>query len=374
MKLQVRNRCVVCEGPLRHLHTFDDFPIYMGVDKKDQHTPTAPMKWGACMGCGCVQLEELVDPDILYARHHNPAVGETWAAHHAQLAEIVTSCVSPRAEVLELGGANLKLANNVCRRNKTLDYTIVDRSCGKYKTEPVSKKIVQIKKMFVEYQSGKKFECIVHSHTLEHAYQPAEFLEEIRERLVDGGTMIMSVPNISAQLKAGHLNAINFEHTYYLDDNYLLMLVLNAGFKIEKIQQFSEWNNFYVCRKVPEKTEIKHCNPSNARHTFEYFINTLQKDVRSLNKRIGPGPVYSFGAHIFNQYMLSSGLRRDPIMAILDNDPNKVGAVLAGTNIPIVSAAEIRNLRSPRVVVRGAQYTSEIRKQLLGINAEVELL
>jgi len=301
-------------------------------------------------------------------------VGETWAAHHAQLAELVTNCVPQRTEILELGGANLKLANNVCRRNKTLDYTVVDLSCGKYMTEPVSKKIAQIKKMFIEYQSNKKFGCIVHSHTLEHTYQPAEFLEEIWERLIDGGTMIMSVPNIAAQLKSGYLNAINFEHTYYLDDNYLLMLVLNAGFEIEKIQQFTEWNNFYVCRKVQEKTEIKHCNPSGARNIFEYFINTLQKDVVSLNKRIGAEPVYSFGAHIFNQYMLASGLHRESIMAILDNDPNKVGDVLAGTDIPIVSAAEIRNLRSPRVVVRAAQYTAEIRKQLLGINAEAKLL
>jgi len=72
--------------------------------------------------------------------------------------------------------------------------------------------------------------------------------------------------------------------------------------------------------------------------------------------------------------MLASGLHRESIMAILDNDPNKVGDVLAGTDIPIVSAAEIRNLRSPRVVVRAAQYTAEIRKQLLGINAEAKLL
>ena len=37
-----------------------------------------------CTSCGCVQLETLIDPDILYQEYHNDTVNTpTWKEHHS---------------------------------------------------------------------------------------------------------------------------------------------------------------------------------------------------------------------------------------------------------------------------------------------------
>ena len=222
----------------------------------------------------------------------------------------------------------------------------------------------------------QKFDLIVHSHTLEHLYEPVSFLQSLRGLLSDDGLMIMSVPNIKEQLKAAHMNALNFEHTYYIDDEYLYMMLSRSSFGLKKVHQYSNYNNFYICTPLAE-TElctIAHTNPKEAKKIFTHFTDVIREDVKNLNKRISNNPYYSFGAHIFNQYMICSGLNEKNLIAVLDNDPAKIGKKLAGTNIPVISPSELRNTSSPKVILRAAQFNSEIRKQLQNINHTVELL
>jgi 2-polyprenyl-3-methyl-5-hydroxy-6-metoxy-1,4-benzoquinol methylase len=369
-----RTNCVVCDGGISHLTTFEDFPVYMGVDNRDDETPKADMSWGCCDNCGCVQLINLIDLGTLYARHHNPAIGSSWTRHHNELSNTIINNLKG-LNILEIGGANLKLANAVCRKRPDISYTVVDYSCGKYDTTPVSDKIAQIKSSLTDCDFAQKFDLITHSHTLEHLYQPIEFLRSLRGLLTDDGLMIMSVPNIKEQLKASHLNALNFEHTYYIDDEYLYMMLAKSSFELKRIHQYSNYNNFYICTPLAETElcSIAHTNPEEAEKVFTHFVESIRGDVKSLNKRLLGQPYYSFGAHIFSQYMLSSGLNKKNLIAILDNDPAKIGKKLAGTDIPVISPSELRTISSPKVILRASQYNSEIRKQLQNINHTVEL-
>ena len=370
-----RKECVVCAGSLCHIKTFEKFPVYTGVDSEFGETPHRDMSWGSCSLCGCVQLLGLIDLDILYARHHNPAIGPSWSKHHDSLAKFILENMGG-FRILEVGGANLKLANIVCRQNPNVSYSVIDYSCGKYETMPISDKIIQVKSSLAECKFDEKFDLIIHSHTLEHAYNPVTFLKSLGDMLSKDGLMIMSIPNIREQLKAGHMNALNFEHTYYIDDEYLSIMLARSAFSVKKIEKYSNYNNFYLCTAAPieEKLIASHGKKKESENVFRHFVDSIHEDVEKINKRIGKDKFYSFGAHIFNQYLISSGLKKENIIAVLDNDPNKIGKKLAGTNIPVVSPSELNGISSPLVLLRAAQFNSEIKKQIKNINNTVELL
>lgn len=345
----------------------------MGVETDNtKQTPVEDMRWSACIRCGCVQLAELIESSVLYATPHNPAIGSSWLRHHTELSQLISETLI-KGEILEIGGANLQLANQICRKNEEIKYTVLDYSCGKYDAASVASNITQLNFPFEEYESSKKYDAVVHSHMLEHAYDPLNFLEKIKNSLKPTAKMIFSVPNIAEQIKSNHTNALNFEHTYYLDEEYLSMLLWKSGFKIEKVYTFSRYNNFYVCSSTAPKN-LKHTNTQLAAKLLINFAETLEKDVESLNRRLAQRRVYVFGAHIFTQYLLASGLKEERIIAVLDNDCAKIGKYLAGTGLKVLSPSELRDKSAPSVILRASQFNSEIRKQLKDINRKVELL
>ena len=55
-------------------------------------------------------------------------------------------------------------------------------------------------------------------HVLEHVFYPKKFLKEISNSLKENQKMIFSIPNLQEMIKKKYTNAINFEHTLYLDE------------------------------------------------------------------------------------------------------------------------------------------------------------
>ena len=49
----------------------------------------------------------------------------------------------------------------------------------------------------------REIDCVVHSHTLEHMYDPARFFEIVRGLLSEGQLHIFSVPNLFALVNDG---------------------------------------------------------------------------------------------------------------------------------------------------------------------------
>ena len=79
-----------------------------------------------------------------------------------------------------------------------------------------------------------KIDCVIHTHLLEHLYNPIEELKEVSKNLKPGGHMVFSAPHIDAMLKKFYTNAMNFEHTFLLCEEKIKKILSAAGFKILK--------------------------------------------------------------------------------------------------------------------------------------------
>lgn len=99
--------------------------------------------------------------------------------------------------------------------------------------------------------------------------------------------------------------------------------------------------------------------------------------ISSINERIANHKnknIFLFGAHVQSQYLMGFGLKVDPVVAILDNDKNKHGKRLYGTDKLVMDPNELSALESPLVVIRAGTFTNEISVQLKSINPGVILV
>ena len=85
--------------------------------------------------------------------------------------------------------------------------------------------------------------------------------------------------------------------------------------------------------------------------------------------------IFLFGAHIFSQYLIFSGLDVSRIQCILDNDLNKQHHRMYGTHFlvepPTVLAAE----KEPIVILCAGVYNEEIKSEIVSkINAKTIFL
>jgi hypothetical protein len=370
-----RSKCVVCEGlQFDNVISFQRFPTYMGVDCADQTTSCEPMSWVECEKCGCIQLSHLVEPEVLYSRQHNSAVGKSWHNHHKSLADLVCLSLNTNDSVLDVGGANLRLANFVCDARPDVIYTVIDMSCGKYGDLQKSPGIIEVAEDFMQTGLDCTYDCIVHSHTLEHAYEPIEMLRKMSLLLKDTGKMIMSIPNIDRQVRDRHLNALHYEHTYYYNDELLSIVLAKSGFEIDSIIEHTPWNNFYVCKKKRAQQHPPQdiSRQTNLRSRFLGLFEEIQRSMVQIDSKYDA--YYCFGAHIFTQYLLHLGLDSKKIVCILDNDESKQGKVLASTKIPTSDLSVLCDVKDPVVVVRAAQFTREITEQILEINPSAKIV
>lgn len=360
---------------LEHLYTLKNFPVFIGcTDEKYGNDLFSDMIWDINVDSGVIQLQNPLALDVIYSGYHSEAIGRTWENHHKKFAKLVEKFSGKN--VLEIGGSNGKLANDIISRKPDVNWTMIEpnpsiKSKGRIK---IIKKSFGKKTNFLN-----KFDTVVHSHVLEHFYNPSENFKKIYDCLEDTGTHIFTVPNLYYWLKNDQPNALNFEHTIFLTEYYIDYLLKINGFKIIKKTHFGKHSIFYVTKKalIPKSGSIKIVNKYNFyKKIYLDFIERNTVLVSRFNDEIKKfnGPVYLFGAHIFSQFLLNLGLNVNKIDAILDNSQLKQEKRLYGTKLFVQSPSLLSGLKRGLVILRAGLYNTEIKKQIKKINPKIKVI
>lgn len=238
----------------------------------------------------------------------------------------------------------------------------------------------QYLRIFFDNQKGCELpehysiDTIVHSHVMEHVYEPLMFLRSCSNMLENGQVMIFSLPNMMEYMKRKYSNAIFFEHTYLITEPYIEWLLAEAGFRVGRKQYFGDGHSiFYAAVKDVRVTSYQlpiDLYDYNLK-LFHEFMAYHEKMVNDLNEVIDvtDKKIYLFGAHIFTQFLLKFGLHADSIIGVLDNDPKKQGKRLYGTGFTVYSPEILKGKEGVLVIVRMGAYTEEIIDGLREINS-----
>jgi 2-polyprenyl-3-methyl-5-hydroxy-6-metoxy-1,4-benzoquinol methylase len=137
------------------------------------------------------------------------------------------------------------------------------------------------------FTSKEKFDTIIHSHVLEHVYNPDEFMSHKSSFMKDGDNLIFSVPNMEVMLKNKYTNCINFEHTIYFTEPYIEYMLQKYGFELIEKSYFKPDHSIFYCAKkhliLKPVTLPEHLYDIN-KSTFQNYITAHLEDVNNLIK------------------------------------------------------------------------------------------
>lgn len=353
---------------LEPLHTFPQFPVFMGCTSAGQDTDIlADMCFQISPGSGMIQLNPLLPLEVLYPEAHGAgAVGKLWEKHHQALSDFIAQ-FDP-ASVLEIGGGHGILATNY-QNNKSIPWTILEPN-----PTPIPACKARIIKGFFDgsFKFDENVEAIVHSHVFEHIYDPDAFVTQLADFLVEGKKLFFSIPNMQVMMKRKYTNCLNFEHTVFLSEPYVDYLLARHGFRILEKEYFQEDHSiFYAAvrdRHVPP-VQLEETLYAIHKQLFTSYVAYHQELVTDINRQLASNPegAFLFGAHVFAQYLIAFGLDTRRIVSILDNDPNKQGKRLYGTDLMVQSPKILKNLASPKVVLKAGVYNEEIKADILSL-------
>lgn len=359
-----RMQCFLCKSKnLKEIVNISNFPVFMGAtNQKPEKDLYEDLIFEKCDNCGSVQIKKLIPLDVLYKETHSNAVGRTWNLHHTQFSEFASKFA--KENIVEIGGSNLIVANNLASRNHIKSITVYDNNIHYEKIK--SEKINVVPSFFNANTMPSNTNCIVHTHLIEHLYNPVEKIKEIGSKLKAGDYMIFSAPRIDNMLKEFFTNAMNFEHTYLLCEEKVNHIISNAGFKIVEKKKFNDYCVFYACQKTKNITKQKNKNYSDEK-LINDFVSHHEKEVVKILSNLDSKKdnTFIFGAHIFTQFLLKFGLDENLFSCVLDNDKTKIGNRLYGTGLKINSPKILKNYDSPLVILKAAQYTDEIKYDII---------
>jgi SAM-dependent methyltransferase len=342
----------------------------MGATESLSEDKFANQEWGICEDCGCIQLIYLLPLEILYRYPHNDGVvSETWERHDATLVEEILKLNSNR--ICEIGGGSGNLANKVVSKRKTISYTIVDPNANPNLNG------VKIVRGLIERNLDETKNCdlIIMSHVFEHLYEPNNFLVDLKNQLREESKVLISVPQIDSYLRDGAANGLNFEHTYYLDENIMKYLAAISGMKVESSKYFRDHSVFYILSKGSQPTPFRPFNGMDLTQSlFSNIFSSTRNFVESINEQsLKCDEMYVFGAHVFTQHLIHHGLKTENVRGVLDNSPTKQGKRLYGTQFLISSPEILRGRKNVCVVIPPSKYLNEMLQQVLQINEEVKI-
>lgn len=355
---------------LEHLYTLRKFPVFMGcVDHPMPQDVKADMSFSICQDTGMIQLDELLPLELVYQAQHNDGVGKIWQDHYREFANFLGQFDAKK--ILEIGGASGTIAKFYTADNPSTKWTIIEPN-------PIflgNEKINVIRSWFDnKFKYNKPFDTVIHSHVFEHIYEPVEFIEYISQFLKPGQKHIFTFPNMVEQLSRKYTNCLNFEHTAFLAEPFVDILLENKGLKIIKKEYFRDHSIFYATKKAGRKSKREFPNMyKEYKQLFTRFIDYHESLIKNINQKINDfdGSIYLFGAHIFSQYLLGFGLNQDKIEAIIDNSELKNSKRLYGTRYKINYPNIISGLPSVAVILKVGAYRDEILRQLVEINPNV---
>lgn len=365
-----RDYCVFSGNrDMEPLFSFRDFPVFMGCTSEDPSTDLREdMSWWISKGSGSIQLDPVLPLDVVYKMGHGSgSTGELWIKHHAEFAKFVIE--HHVSHVLEIGGGHGILSKNCFEIDPDISWTIV---------EPNPAPVQGVKARFVEgffddqFKFNEPIDAVVHSHVFEHMYEPDTFMKHLSGFIQEGGFLIFSIPNMAVMLERKYTNCINFEHTVFLTDTYVEFLLKAHGFLLVKKQNFMDDHSiFYAAKRLASNTnnvQLPENIYSENKKIYEEYISYHKVFIQDMNRRMSqaPGKVYLFGAHVFAQYLISFGLDVTKIECILDNDRNKSGKRLYGTNLTVQMPKVLRGEKTPWVILKAGVYNSEIKDDIIG--------
>lgn len=239
-------------------------------------------------------------------------------------------------------------------------------------------KVITLKNCCAMKSAKGEADVLLVRHVLEHTFNTSAFLLGIKALVSDNATIIFEVPDCLKQIKHYDYTCLWEEHTIYFVKNTFESLLKFNGFKVERsfLYEFATENSLVaICTVGEAHNEKVHSesltntheyrnNLLNFRNRFDNIRRNVHNNILEKNKW---GQVVIFGAgHLAITFIHLFGLT-NLISFVIDDDPNKCGKLIPGTNIEIRSS---KSLITEKIDTCLLSLSPESEKRLLDMKKD----
>jgi len=368
-KYNIRSKCIFCDSVLNKTFFEKDHACYSShfmVDNDYTDFHNIPFNIYTCQECNTPQTKYLGDLNEIYNINHADSTGKTMTDLHNKTFELIMKYKNNIKNIIEIGSSKGILADIVLKNIDTT-YNIIEPS---YWGDRSNKNIIDD---FYENVEDTLIDAntMIISHVFEHFYNPLDILNKIySNKNIENFFLVF--PDLEYYINNEVLHVLNTEHTYYVDNQFLISLLNNKGFElIEKYYHNNHSVIFYFKKKNVPNTNEKLVLYNN-NFSLDKFYSSIFNKITYFNDIINSNDsknVYLWPASIHTLYLFNFGLS-DKITGFLDNSENKIGKKAYGINKEILSFTQIVNENSANsiIILNGGIFNDEVKNIIKNAN------
>ncbi len=278
--------CQICSSKNLHkqinLKKFPLTGIFYKKKKKINFKSNYDQSLKNCKDCGHLQLENFIDPKILYNNMYANRTSQNHLSENAM--NFFSNCFNKITKkkldsILEIGSNDLKFANHLLPKCKTY-YAVDPIWIGKRKK--IGKKI-RVFGSYIENFSFKKnikkpLDALISTHNLEHIGDPIKVLREAVKYIKPDGHIFIEVPDADLMIKNLRFDQVFHQHYHYFNINSLSNIAEKINCKIiTKTINYKYWGGSLLVVMQKKKNSLDKPVKSN-------FLSISKKIKKNYSK------------------------------------------------------------------------------------------
>jgi len=382
--------CVICgSANSNQIIDFGMQPVagYLVISRAEADTqPTFKSALTRCEKCGHVQQEGNDFYETLVDKVYNnyrptysmsKGVGE-YMHKFLDRALALNNLEEKNSIVLEIGSNDGSMFEKILERG--FRAAGIDPSAN---TDLQSDNVIVVKRFF-SAQTAREFvdlhggvRLIYSRHTLEHVFDPVDFMVGIGITLDDDGLAVIEVPYLPTQIRDSQYGAMTFQHISYFTVSSLKYLADRTGLEIVDIA-FSKMDGGSIIAAFKKRmavsnyplldymTEFERVSGSisykDLSSQFTQLSNTIKMSRDYLTHLASGGTeIYGYGAGAKGQSLLNQmGLGSDVIKYVIDDTPGSSGMFIPGMGAEVVANSKINPMEVDVIFITAPTHVAEI--------------
>ena len=363
----IRSKCIFCESNniIEHYKTDLQSPISYSMIEKEISYIFIPYNIQHCKECFSFQTKYLGNINEVYKVNHIDNFGSVKHNMHSAFCNFIIENKNIN-NIIGIGSSHDYLARLIQKENDSIQYNIINPF---FRGNPDGLNIIS---NYLETTDLSLINAntILMSNVFEHFYNPLYVLKILKEN-TNIKYIYINHPDFDYAIENDIYVNLTVEHTFYFENNYLINLFNNYGFKLMKKENFENHTVMFGFERLPCET-LTLQNKLLGKNVFQY-LERLQTKVTFMNAIIENNKdkiIYAWPSSMHLVPLFINGLKYSNLNGLLDNSPNKINKIFYGYNLLCSNFKEVLDLSDSRTIFF-LGGSSNYRKELILSNSNI---
>lgn len=346
-----RKKCIFCNSNKLSEFFQEKFTIPLGsynVEEPKNKYEYMPLNIVSCDECLTFQLKYLGDLSEIYNVNHAYSYGSILSENNKNFTLLIKDTIPNIKGIVEIGGGS-GILSDVILNNIDTEYTIIDP----YYFGNYDKKII-----INDYVENVDFDIInsnivVMSHVFEHFYEPLKVIEKISDnKKIE--YICLNFPDLETYVKKGTNHVLNPEHTYYVNNSFIIAIFQKYGFDILKKEDYRDHSVHFIFKKSDNIENKLILYNTYADKYIKIYYDNIYKTIEKINTEISLNENrlnYIWPCSMHTIYLFTFGLNHKLFNNILDNSPSKINKYLYGYDLLCKSFKEVQSDTNDQITI-----------------------